>query len=78
MEDGEIVALYWQRSEQAIAETQRKYGGYCYSIAKNILWSAEDWRKRSAIPTSAHGTPCRRRGPSSCGPSSERSRGGWR
>ena len=42
MEDGEIVALYWQRSEQAIAETQRKYGGYCYSIAKNILWSAED------------------------------------
>ena len=36
MEDGEIVALYWQRSEQAIAETQRKYGGYCYSIAKNI------------------------------------------
>ena len=42
MEDGEIVALYWQRSEQAIAETQRKYGGYCYSIAKNILWGAED------------------------------------
>lgn len=42
MEDGQIVALYWQRSEQAIAETQRKYGGYCYSIAKNILWSAED------------------------------------
>ena len=42
MEDGEIVALYWQRSEQAIAETQHKYGGYCYSIAKNILWSAED------------------------------------
>ena len=42
MEDGEIVALYWQRSEQAIAETQCKYGGYCYSIAKNILWSAED------------------------------------
>ena len=42
MGGGEIVALYWQRSEQAIAETQCKYGGYCYSIAKNILWSAED------------------------------------
>lgn len=42
MEDQAIVALYWQRSEAAISETDRKYGGYCYSIAYNILASRED------------------------------------
>ena len=42
MEDQEIIALFFRRSEQAIAETDRKYGGYCYSIAYNILSSRED------------------------------------
>lgn len=42
MDDREIVALYFQRSETAIAETDRKYGGYCYSIAYNILTNNED------------------------------------
>ena len=42
MEDQEIVELYWRRSENAISETAAKYGGYCYSIAYNILKSNED------------------------------------
>ena len=42
MEDGQILELYWQRREQAIAETDRKYGGYCYSIAYQILTNPED------------------------------------
>lgn len=42
MEDGEIIALYWQRSETALAATQRKYSKYCYAIAHNILQSHED------------------------------------
>ncbi len=42
MEDAAIVALYWSRDEAAIAETQRKYGAYCRSIAQNILGSRED------------------------------------
>lgn len=42
MDDSRIVDLYWQRSEQAIAETQQKYGKYCYRIAYNILTSEED------------------------------------
>lgn len=42
MEDQEIIALFFRRSEQAIEETDRKYGGYCYSIAYNILFSRED------------------------------------
>ena len=37
MEDSRIVALYWARNEEAIAETDRKYGGYCRTIAMNIL-----------------------------------------
>lgn len=42
MDDNGIVALYWKRSEQAIGETSKKYGGYCYSIAHNILANRED------------------------------------
>ena len=42
MEDQNIIALYFARKEQAIAETDRKYGGYCYSIANGILGDPED------------------------------------
>ncbi|MBR2354572.1 MAG: sigma-70 family RNA polymerase sigma factor [Clostridia bacterium] len=35
--DGEIVELYWQRSERAIEETSKKYGRYLHTIAHNIL-----------------------------------------
>ena len=37
MEDTRIVALYWERSESAIAESEQKYGKYCHTIAYNIL-----------------------------------------
>lgn len=42
MDDGSIVELYFARSEQAIKETDTKYGGYCFSIAYNILANQED------------------------------------
>ena len=42
MEDAEIVALYWERSEEAVAASMEKYGGYCAVIARNILGSGED------------------------------------
>ena len=42
MEDSHIIELYWRREEQAIKESQMKYGGYCSTIADNILHSAED------------------------------------
>lgn len=42
MEDYQIIDLYWQRSESAIAETQKKYGAFCYGIAHNILNVSED------------------------------------
>ena len=37
MTDQEIINLYWARDEKAIGETAGKYGGYCGSIARNIL-----------------------------------------
>lgn len=42
MDDKQIVDLYWERSEKAIAETAAKYGGYCYSVANNILNNRAD------------------------------------
>ncbi len=42
MEDRKIVDLYWQRDENAIPETAAKFGGYCRTIAYNILADAED------------------------------------
>ena len=42
MEDAEIVALYLARQEAAIAESERKYGAYCCSIAQRILDCRED------------------------------------
>ena len=42
MEDSQIVALYFRRSEQAIQETDRKFGPYCFQIAWNILDNQQD------------------------------------
>lgn len=42
MEDEKIIALFWSRSEQAIAETAAKYGGLCRKIAGNILVNEQD------------------------------------
>lgn len=45
MEDSRIIQLYLQRSEEAIAQTDAKYGNYCFSISRNILSDAEDARE---------------------------------
>ena len=42
MDDAGILALYWRRDEQAIRETEQKYGAYCRSIARGILSDPED------------------------------------
>lgn len=42
MRDEKIVSLYFQRDEQAIRETQKKYEKYLYKVAFNILSNAED------------------------------------
>lgn len=59
MEDREIIDLYFQRNEQAIAESNKKYGTYCYTIAWNVLGSQESaeecvsdtwWHSWKSIP----------------------------
>ncbi len=42
MEDPDILALFLERKESAIAETDRKYGAFCRRIANNLLQSRED------------------------------------
>jgi len=42
MEDEKIIALYWERNEDAIRETEIKYGKYCRTVAYNVLRSRED------------------------------------
>lgn len=42
MDDREIIKLYLARDEQAIAETDAKYGRLCETIAYNILKNRED------------------------------------
>ena len=42
MEDSQIIDLYWQRSERAIAESEKRYGRYCRAVAFNFCASHED------------------------------------
>jgi RNA polymerase sigma-70 factor (ECF subfamily) len=37
MDDNDIIELFWQRSEDALTECKNKFGGYCRTIAYNIL-----------------------------------------
>ena len=45
MQDRQIVELYWQRNEEAIYQTERKYGAYLSKVACNILTDFEDSRE---------------------------------
>ena len=45
MEDLEIIELFFERNENAINETERKYGRYLFKIAYNILFDSEDCKE---------------------------------
>ena len=42
MQDEKILDLYFAREEEAIRESETKYGGYCRKVAGNILAADED------------------------------------
>lgn len=42
MQDQQIVDLYWDRNEEAIRQTEQKYGAYLSKVAYNILADVED------------------------------------
>lgn len=45
MTDLQIIELFWERSQQAIEETQRIYGRYCHWVAYGILGDREEARE---------------------------------
>ncbi len=42
MDDEKIIEMFFDRNEQAVGETEKKYGRYCHSISYRILNSNED------------------------------------
>ncbi len=42
MDDSKIIALYFERNETAIKETETKFGKLCFSISHNILKNRTD------------------------------------
>ena len=42
MEDAKIIALFWERNEQAVKETDAAYGGKLYRLSNRILNNRED------------------------------------
>ena len=42
MQDNDLIAMYFARDERAATESDRKFGGYCYTVAYNILGNAQD------------------------------------
>ena len=42
MDDSQIIALYFDRSEDALSQTETKYGRYCRAVAANILPDSRD------------------------------------
>lgn len=42
MQDQQMVDLYWERNEEAIRQTEHKYGAYLSKVAYNILADFED------------------------------------
>ena len=42
MTDTDIIDMYFARDQRAVEETQKRYGGYCYSIAQRMLDNKED------------------------------------
>lgn len=42
MDDSQIIDLFFERSQRAIAELSKKYGAVCSSVSKNILGNSLD------------------------------------
>ena len=42
MDDNKIIEMFWSRDTDAITAANKKYGGYCFSVANSILRCQED------------------------------------
>lgn len=68
MEDGQIVGLFWARSEEALQALDETYGGLCRSLALNILNDRRDAEECVNDAYLGLWRRYRRRGPPRCGP----------
>ena len=68
MEDGQIVGLFWARSEEALRAVDETYGGLCRSLALNILNDRQDAEECVNDASSASGGRYHRRGLPRCRP----------
>ena len=62
MEDEKIIDLYFERNENAVAETALKYGRMLRAIAYGILKITRTARNAKTIPIMLCGTRYRRKG----------------
>lgn len=42
LDDGEIITLFFERSEKALSAVSRKYGSYCGAVVRSILKDPQD------------------------------------
>ena len=42
MKDERIIELFWERNEDALKQTQARYGGFCHYVASGFLTARED------------------------------------
>lgn len=42
MDDREIIDLFFQRDQEAVTQTRKKYGKLCFHVANNILGNPQD------------------------------------
>lgn len=57
--DNEIIALFFNRSQEAVKELADKYGKMCMSFSYRILKTIATPKSVLTILTSPCGTPCR-------------------
>ena len=55
MEDSGIIELFFERSEQAVAELSARYGEVCRRTAMNILGDTAEWGDYDARITRYNG-----------------------
>ena len=54
MNDERIIGLFFERSEQAISELEKKYGKLLYAVSNNVLNDSEDARECDRLREACH------------------------
>lgn len=69
--DDKLIALFFDRAEDAVERTEQKYGRYIYSIAHNLLNDEEDSKECVNDTLYIHGRTFRRTNRTALNPTSQ-------